>query len=91
LAKVDKLKRELTLKDETFAIATNSFKQDDAQSYLVGFEAVVEQATTLHPSLDFTKLHPFLNFTYSKLGKTNKIFKYIYIYIYIYIYKFFVQ
>jgi len=58
LAEVDKLKMELTLKDKTFAKITNSFKQDVAQSYLVGFEAIVEQATTIHPSLDFTELGP---------------------------------
>ena len=58
LAEVDKLKRELTLKDETLAKTINSFKQDDAQSYLVGFEEAVEQATTLHPFLDFTELGP---------------------------------
>jgi len=58
LAEVDKLKRELTVKDETFAQTTDSFKKDVAQSYLVGFEAAVEQATTIHPSLDFTELSP---------------------------------
>jgi len=46
----------LALKDEIFAKTTDSFKQYVAQSYLVGFEVVVEQATTLHPSLDFTEL-----------------------------------
>jgi len=58
LAEVDKLKRELILEDKTFSKTTDSHKQDVGQSYLVGFEAVVEQATTLHPSLDFTELGP---------------------------------
>jgi len=58
LAKVDKLKGELTRKDEVFVKATKSFKQDVAQPYLVGFEAALEQASTLHPDLDFSDLGP---------------------------------
>jgi len=42
LAEVDKLKGELTHKDEDLAKETYSFKQDVAQSYLVGFEATLE-------------------------------------------------
>jgi len=45
LVEVDKLKGELTRKDEVLAKATKSFKQDVAQSYLVGFEAALEQAS----------------------------------------------
>jgi len=56
LAEVDKLKGELTCKDEDLTKATKSFKQDVAQSYLVGFEAALEQASTLHPTLDFSEL-----------------------------------
>ncbi|KAK7373457.1 hypothetical protein VNO80_06865 [Phaseolus coccineus] len=55
LDEVDKLKRDLTLKDETLAKATNSFKEDVVQSCLVGFEAAVGQASAFHPTLDFTE------------------------------------
>jgi len=58
LAEVGKLKRELTRKDEDLAKTTKSFKQDVVQSYLVGFKAAVEQASTLHPTLDFLEFNP---------------------------------
>jgi len=38
--------------------ATDSFKQDADQSYLVGFEEALEQTSTLHPTLDFSELSP---------------------------------
>jgi len=58
LAKVEKLGRELTRKDDVLAKASKSLKQDVAQSYLVGFEATIKQALALHPDLDFSDLGP---------------------------------
>ena len=49
LSKIDKLKGELVQKDEDLAKETEACKQDTAQSYLVGFEATIEQASRLHP------------------------------------------
>jgi len=34
------------------------FKLDTAQSYLVGFEAAIEQASGLHPEIDYSELDP---------------------------------
>jgi len=35
---------------------TESFKQDVAQSYLVVFEAALEQVAVIHPTLDLSEL-----------------------------------
>jgi len=43
---------------EDLTKATKSFKQDVAQAYLVGFEAALEQAAAVHPTLDFSELGP---------------------------------
>ena len=58
LAKVEKLKGELAQKDEDLAKEKESFKNDVAQSYLVGFEEAVEQASGLLPEIDFSVLGP---------------------------------
>jgi len=52
------LKEELARKDEDFANTTEAFKLDAAQSYLVGFEATIEQASRLHPEIDYSELGP---------------------------------
>jgi len=52
------LKKEVTRKGEDLVKATDSFKQDSAQSYLVGFEAALEQAAVVHPTIDFLELDP---------------------------------
>jgi len=35
-----------------------SFKQDASQSYLIEFEAAIEQDSALHPNLDYSELGP---------------------------------
>jgi len=52
------LKKVVTRKGEDLAKAIDSFKQDAAQSYLVGFEAALEQAMVVHPTIDFSTLDP---------------------------------
>jgi len=49
---------EITNLKEEFAKETEGWKQDAAQAFLVGFEAATEQASTLHPSIDFSQLDP---------------------------------
>jgi len=56
LAEVEKLKGELARKDEEFAKENEVSKQDAAQAYLVGFEATIEEASELHPSIDYSQL-----------------------------------
>ena len=56
MTEVDELKKELTHKGEDLIKATDSFKQDVAQSYLVGFKATLEQAAVIHPSMDLSEL-----------------------------------
>jgi len=58
LAEVDKHKGALARKDEYFANEAEAFKLDTAQSYLVGFEAAIEQVLGLHPEIDYTELGP---------------------------------
>jgi len=48
---IEDLKRELTRKEEDFSKDTNSFKEDVAQAYHVGFEATLEQAIVVHPAI----------------------------------------
>ncbi|KAK7335266.1 hypothetical protein VNO80_27043 [Phaseolus coccineus] len=55
-AEVDKLKGELAQKDEDFVEATEAFKLDAAQSYLVGFEATIKKSSGLHPKIDYSQL-----------------------------------
>ena len=52
------MKRELTRKEEDFSKATNSFEEDVAQSYLVGFKATLEQTPIVHPAIVFSELDP---------------------------------
>ncbi|KAK7377719.1 hypothetical protein VNO80_03150 [Phaseolus coccineus] len=49
----NKLKGELAQKDKDFAEATKAFKMDTAQSYLMGFEATIAQASGLHLEIDY--------------------------------------
>ena len=75
LVEVDKIKGELIRKDEDFVKATDFFKQDTAQSYLVGFEAALEQAATVHPSMDLSTLDPGKTVVDSQLtGKNLSIY-----------------
>ena len=48
----------MTRKGEDLIKATDSFKQDVAQSYLVGFEAPLEQAVVVYPIMDLSELDP---------------------------------
>ena len=57
-SEIDKLKGELVQKDEYLTKETEACKQDAAQSYLVGFEAAIEQASGLHPEIDYSQLNP---------------------------------
>ena len=57
-AEVDKLKGALAQKDEDFANEIEAFKLDAAQSYLMGFEAAIEQGSGLHPEIDYSELGP---------------------------------
>ncbi|KAL9297752.1 hypothetical protein ACSQ67_023648 [Phaseolus vulgaris] len=45
-------------KDKFFADEVEVCKGEAAQALLVGFEVVVEQASSLHPSFDFSQLAP---------------------------------
>ena len=45
---IEGLEKEVTNREETLTKATESLK-DVAQSYLVRFEAALEQAATVHP------------------------------------------
>jgi len=56
LADVERLKEELTRKDEELAKEKEDFTNDVAQSYLVGFEEVVAQASSVYPEMDFSQL-----------------------------------
>ena len=52
------LQQELVQKDKFFADEVEVYKGEVAQALLVGFEVAVEQASSLHPSLDFSQLGP---------------------------------
>jgi len=52
------LKKKVTSRGEDLIKATESFKQDAAQSYLVRFEATLEQIVVVHPTLDLSELDP---------------------------------
>jgi len=54
-------------KEEEFSRSTDSFKEDATQSYLVGFEATLEQATIVHPTKDFSELDMGKNVVDGKL------------------------
>jgi len=48
----------LTRKDGDLAEATEAFKMDVAQSYLVGFEANITHASGLHSEIHYSQLGP---------------------------------
>jgi len=50
------LQQELVQKDKFFVDEVEVYKGEVAQAFLVGFEVAVEQASSLHPSLDFYQL-----------------------------------
>jgi len=52
---VEDLKKEMMRKEEDFSKATDPFKEDATQSYIVGFKAALEQATVVHP-VDFSEV-----------------------------------
>jgi len=56
--RLSNLQQELVQKDKFFADEVEVYKGEAAQALLVGFEVVVEQASNLHPSLDFSLLGP---------------------------------
>jgi len=51
LSMIEEVKKEATRRGEDLTKATKSFKQDVAQVYLVEFEATLEKAVTVHPTL----------------------------------------
>jgi len=55
---VERLKEELELKDEELAKEKEAFTNDAANSYLVGFEDVVAQASGVYPKMNFSQLGP---------------------------------
>jgi len=56
LSTIKELEKEVTCRGEDLTKATESFTQDATQSYLVGSEAALEQAATVHPTLDSLEL-----------------------------------
>jgi len=53
---IEDLKKELIRKEKDFTMATNSFKKDVAQFYLVGFKDALERATIINSTIDFLEL-----------------------------------
>jgi len=45
-------------KDEEFTKENKACKQDATQAFLVGFEVAIEQASRLHPNIDYSQLSP---------------------------------
>jgi len=64
LSKIEELENEVTCLGEDLTKAWESFKQDVTQSYLVGFEAAIEQTLVIHSDLDYSKLGPGKNHSY---------------------------
>jgi len=56
MSQIKGLEKEVTDRGEDLTKATKSFKQDVAQSYLVGFKTALTQAAAIHPTLDFLEL-----------------------------------
>ena len=56
--RLSNLQQELVQKDKFFADEVEVCKGEIAQDLLVGFKVAVEQASSLHPSLDFSQLGP---------------------------------
>jgi len=58
LSKIVELENVVTRQGEDLTKAWESFKQDATQSYLIGFEETIEQASVLHFDLDYAELGP---------------------------------
>jgi len=55
---LSRLHQELVQKDKFFVYEVEVYKGEAAQALLVGFKVAVEQASSLHPSLNFSQLAP---------------------------------
>ena len=53
-----KMAEEITRKENEFSKMVDTLKDDAAQSYIVDFEVALEQATLVHPPVDFSELIP---------------------------------
>jgi len=51
--KMGEREEEMAYKETEFSKSINTLKDDATQSYIVGFEAVMEQAALVHPSMNF--------------------------------------
>jgi len=49
---------EVTRKEGEFSKMVDFLKDDAAQSFIVGFETTLEQATIVHPTVFFSELDP---------------------------------
>ena len=58
VAEVERLKEGLAQKDEELAKEKKAFTNDVANSYFVGFEDAVAQASGIYPKMDFSQLGP---------------------------------
>lgn len=58
---------EIAYKETKFSKTINTVKDDATQSYIVGFEAAMEQVALLHPSVDFSEFSPCKSVVNGKL------------------------
>jgi len=65
--RLSSLQQELIQKDKFFVDEVEVYKGEAAQALLVGFEVAVEQASSVHPSLDFSQLGPCKRIVKGKL------------------------
>jgi len=52
------LKGKIVRREAEWVNTSESLKNDITKSYVVGFEAVVEQACVIHPEIDFSDVNP---------------------------------
>jgi len=58
LEKMGDQEEEMDCKEVELSKIIDTLKDDVTQAYVVGFEAAMEQATIVHPSLNFSELSP---------------------------------
>ncbi|KAL9325373.1 hypothetical protein ACSQ67_006018 [Phaseolus vulgaris] len=70
-SKIESLKKEIgeeiTRKEGEFTKMVDSLKDDTTQSFIVGFETALEQASSVHPTVDFIELNPCKSIVDGKL------------------------
>jgi len=71
LGEIEGLKKEMALKEENSAKIIDSLNENATQSFLVGFQTALKQATIVQPTINLSELDPGKTVVDDKLVEIN--------------------